>query len=173
MVFWKQKKANNQSILFICTANITRSPVAEAMFRRITEEAGEDWEVGSAGVNASNGMMPNQVVAFIMSRRNIPISSHCSRKVTSKLLSQYMWIVVMEEAHKDAILSLNSELKDRVFVFREIANDEILDDYDMPDPTGKEESDYRVLFRILGEEIPKVYQVIQNKAWNLEWQENQ
>jgi len=166
---FKRNVLSPRSILFVCTANITRSPVAEAMFRKLAKKSGEKWNIASAGIKAVKGASANQVVSFIMFQRGLPLHNHSSQPVTKKLLSRYMWIIVMEEAHKKAILEIDDSLKDRVFIFRELTRTGELGDYNMPDPTGREALDFSQLFEILDNEIPRLYEVMNIRMYDREW----
>jgi len=73
----------------------------------------------------------------------------------------------MQEAHRNAILELDGNVDERVFVLRELSCREPLDNADMPDPTGKDVDDYQELFDILDEEMPQLFKVIRDKAYEL------
>ena len=166
---FKRNTLSSRSILFVCTANITRSPVAEVMFRKMAEKSGETWKIASAGIQAFKGASANQVISFIMFQRGLPLYNHSSQPVTKKLLSRYMWIIVMEERHKKAILEIDENLKDRIFVFRELTSTGKLENYNMPDPTGKDAQDYSQLFEILDNEMPRLYEAMNIRMYDKEW----
>jgi protein-tyrosine phosphatase len=168
MFLFRRKPPPPRSVLFVCTANVTRSPVAEIMFRQLAGRTGEVWKVASAGVKGARGMGVNQVIGFIMFQRKLSLQHHRAQPVTRKLLAQYQWIVVMEERHRQSILELDDNLKDRVFLFRELANSEPLTNPNMPDPTGKDVDDYRELFGIFDAEMPVLVKAIRDKAYELE-----
>jgi len=126
-------------------------------------KVGEDWKIASAGVKAIKKVGPNPVVAFIMHQRKIPMTQHRSQPVTKKLLNRHYWIIVMETTHKEAILKVNTNLKERVFTLREFGLSSPPPEPDMPDPTGKDPDDYRELFEILDREIPRLVKQFQIK----------
>ena len=169
MRLFKKKKPDIRSVLFVCSANITRSPAAAELFKNIASQHHERWDVGSAGVKAINGVGPNPVVAYVLSQRGIPINEHRSRVLNRSLLRRYYWIFVMETSHKQAIIKLDPEVSDRVFVLREFNRETPPSDSNMPDPTSKELEDYKELFEILEEEIPRLFRALQNKASDLGW----
>ena len=172
MWFLKRKTQSPRSILFVCTANITRSPVAELMFRYLVEEAGEIWEIDSAGTNSVRGVSPNQIISFIMFQRKMPIQNHRSQPVTRKLLEKFYWIIVMEENHRQEILKIDETTADRVFLFRELSSNKPLENLDMPDPTGKEVDDYQELFDILDDEMPRLFSIMRDKAYEVELEDD-
>ncbi|MDP2315444.1 MAG: low molecular weight protein arginine phosphatase [Pseudomonadota bacterium] len=86
-------------LLFVCTANIARSPMADALARRYAEERGWRVEVQSAGTHAMTGepAAPNSVKAV----REVggDLSEHRSQPVTDALVAWADRILVMEMRH--------------------------------------------------------------------------
>lgn len=171
MIFFKPKKPPLRSVLFVCTANQTRSVTAMALFRRLAEKSTEKWIVDSAGAKASNGAMAHPVISHQLKRMDAPVNDHRSKPVSKKLLSRFRWIIVMEQAHKDAIVKLDKEAGERTFLMRELSSGEELKNYDMPDPTGNEYENYKELFDIMDAEIPRLFEKLQIKAYDEEWNE--
>jgi len=168
---FKRKSAPLRSVLFVCTANVTRSPVAEALFKRLANASGEKWKVASAGTGTVRGVPPNPVISFIMFQRGFPIRDHRSRPVKRSLLDRFYWIIVMERTHREKLLKLDPEAGERIHVLRQFGCEEPLLEPDMPDPTGKDVDDYRELFDILDQEIPRILRVLQNRVSDLGWEE--
>jgi protein-tyrosine phosphatase len=72
-------------ILFICTANICRSPVAEGLLRRRLEDEGlADWTVSSAGTWAQLRRGAASTSVELLAGRDIDISDHRAREVTGR-----------------------------------------------------------------------------------------
>ncbi|MDP8240651.1 MAG: hypothetical protein P9X24_16300 [Candidatus Hatepunaea meridiana] len=164
MQLFKKKKPSLRSILFVCTANITRSPTAEYLFREEANKSKEIWEVASAGANTMKGLSANPVISVIMFRRNKSIKNHRSQVVSKKLLLRYHWIIVMEDKHREALLKLDKSIANRIFLFRELTGNNQLESRDMPDPTGKDVDDYRQLFSIFEIEISLLFQIMKDKV---------
>lgn len=159
-----------RSVLFVCTANVTRSPVAARMFQDLAEKSGEKWKVGSAGIRAGRGYPPNPVVSFLMFQRKLALTDHESRPLDKKLLHQYYWILTAEEAQRQEIVALDPSLESRTFTIRGLGRTPLPEQVDLPDPTGKDPDDYRELFSILEEEIPRIWEVLRIKVSDLEFQ---
>lgn len=125
-----------KTILFVCTGNICRSPMAEGLFRRMTKDRG-GYEVLSAGVGAMDGLPPSQHAIRAMQDLGIDISRQRSRALTSSLVSQADYIFGMTQGHVDAITMLYPQTTEKTFVLREF--DETLDTYekDISDPIGE------------------------------------
>jgi protein-tyrosine-phosphatase len=98
-------------ILIICTANICRSPVAEALIRdRLQKRGLDDWTVSSAGTWAQirGGAAENSVL--VMAQQGLDISDHQSRMVEESHLEQADLVLCMESGHAEA---LRTELIDK------------------------------------------------------------
>jgi protein-tyrosine-phosphatase len=72
------------SILFVCSANQCRSPMAEALFKDLVRERGEEneWRVESAGVWAYAGAPATENAQLAMQKRGLDLSQHRSQPAT-------------------------------------------------------------------------------------------
>jgi protein-tyrosine-phosphatase len=122
------------SILFVCSANQCRSPMAEVLFRQLIEEKGEadDWRVESAGVWAYDGSRATTNAQKVMEERDLDLSQHLSQPADSTLLKQFDLTLVMEQRHKTILQEQNPQLADRIYLMREIAGQ----GGDFADPVG-------------------------------------
>ncbi|ADG07246.1 low molecular weight protein-tyrosine-phosphatase [Kyrpidia tusciae] len=87
-------------VLFVCLGNICRSPMAEAVFRRQVEEEGLSGciSVDSAGLGTWNvGDPPHPGTRRVLEAHGIPWEGHRARKVSRSDLSQFNYIVAMDE----------------------------------------------------------------------------
>jgi protein-tyrosine-phosphatase len=92
------------SILIVCTANICRSPVAEALLRdRLVAMEMSDWDVGSAGTWAYPGQSAAEHSTYLLSKQGLDISGHSSRIVAESLLSNVDLVLCMETGHVEAL----------------------------------------------------------------------
>lgn len=129
------------SILFVCSANQCRSPMAEGLFKEILIKRGEEssWRVESAGVWAYEGASATHNAQLVMQERGIDISNHLSRKAQPSLVQTFDLVLVMEQAHKETLLEENPSQSDRFFLFSEMINSEA----DFEDPVGGSLDRYR------------------------------
>jgi protein-tyrosine phosphatase len=74
-------------VLVVCTANVCRSPMAEALLRRSLAEAGQDVTVRSAGMLAG-GEPPRPEVVSAMAGYGLDVSGHRSRRMTPEDLER-------------------------------------------------------------------------------------
>lgn len=119
------------SVIFICTANICRSPMAMGLFRKKVDHD-LDWRIESAGTWSIEGQPAASNTQEVLAQRNIDISEHRSRSLNRKLLSEFNLILTMEEGHKEAIRVEFPEVANRVFLLSEM----IGESYNIEDPIG-------------------------------------
>jgi len=122
------------SILFVCSANQCRSPMAEVLFEAFLAEKGvrEEWRVESAGVWAYEGSRATANAQKAMAERGLDLSQHLSQPADSRLLKQFDLTLVMEQRHKTVLQEQNPQLADCIYLMREIAGQE----GDFADPVG-------------------------------------
>ena len=149
------------SVLIVCTANICRSPMAEAILRRLISERqdADEWHVASAGTWAMDGSRPAFLSQHVMDMRGIDISLHRSQSTSLKLLLDFDLVLTMEDEHKTYLQGQYGEIADRIYLLSEMVGEMI----DIPDPIGGELSDYQeiayLLERILSDGLDNIYQL--------------
>lgn len=122
------------SILFVCTANMFRSPIAAAILQKEIDqqENASDWLVNSAGTWTTNELPAPEFTRKISKRLELPdIEKHRTRQVDGNLLENTDLIIVMEANHKEALISEFPSIKNRVFLLTEIVKGKSID---IPDP---------------------------------------
>jgi RpiB/LacA/LacB family sugar-phosphate isomerase len=129
-----------KTILFICTGNVCRSPMAEALFRRAVSGRGE-FRVLSAGLGALDGQPPTSHSVQAMEELGVDISVQRSRMLTAELVQSADLILGMTHSHVDTVALLYPPAAEKTFLLREF--DETLEPYekDISDPIG---SSYQV-----------------------------
>ena len=121
------------SVLFVCTANRFRSPIAAALFaRRLQEECpDQDWRVESAGTWAAPGLTVIPSAKWVADHLGLDLESHKAIRIEREMLSQFDLILVMESSHQEALQVEFPEIKDKVFLLAKVAAGLA---YDVPDP---------------------------------------
>src|SRR6185295_15916583 len=127
--------AGMKTVLFVCTGNVCRSPMAEGLFRHAVRGRG-DYRVLSAGVGAVDGQPPSAHAVHALKELNIDISRQRSRMLTSELVNQADYIFGMTHGHVDAVMLLYPQAAEKTFLLREF--DDTLDVFekDISDPIG-------------------------------------
>lgn len=123
-----------RTILFVCTGNICRSPMAEAFLQHILAREGlaTDYAVRSAGVWAANGRPASPYAIQVMARRGIDISDHRAHSLTRADVEEADLILAMTSGHAEAIETLLPQYKPKIHLLSEMAGHH----YDIPDPGG-------------------------------------
>lgn len=131
-------------ILFVCTGNTCRSPMAEAIFNGVSEGA------FSRGIFA-DGSHATENAIKVMEEMNLDISEHVSTQLTREDIEEADLILTMTQSHKNMLLQIVPEEKDKIFTIGEYSNGE-----DIVDPYGGDIEIYRRCAETLKEEIERI-----------------
>ena len=125
-------------VLFICTGNVCRSPMAEGLLRHM---AGDRVKVASAGLGAGHGQPPSAHAIEVLGKEGIDIADIRSQPVSAHLLQQADYIFTMTRDHLDMLLLLFPEMasKTRLLRFEEAAKGGRAD---VTDPIGGTRATY-------------------------------
>jgi len=123
-----------KTILFACTANICRSPMAAAIMRRRIADLNleDEIEVLSAGVWAEDGHGASPNAIATLAGRGMDLTGHRSRLLTPALLGEADIVLVMEEAHRRSLFYLAPQHLSRIFLLTEMSGRHA----DVADPYG-------------------------------------
>lgn len=99
-------------LLFICTGNTCRSPMAEGLARKLF---GDLVQISSAGMAAWDGAEISTHTLEILKEQNVDLSKHRARRITEELLADADWVIPMTQAQEEGIKRLfpQYELKTR------------------------------------------------------------
>lgn len=144
-------------VLFVCTGNTCRSPMAEAFFKHMDIPG---IEVKSAGIYAADGMEASTNAKIVLDEHKIP-HNHRSLMLTESLIEWSDYILTMTEGHKTTITNMFKDAKSKIFTLKEFAKLE--GDKDVADPFGGPVEMYHATFLEIREALEKVADILKNK----------
>lgn len=122
-----------RTILFVCTGNQYRSPIAAEVFRTQLKRDGRaaEWIVNSAGTWTSSGQSPPQAAVELARSHGVTIEGHETRMLTAAMLAETNLVIVMEEGHKESIKAEFPFACKKVRLLSQVVEGIT---YDIPDP---------------------------------------
>ncbi len=130
------------SILFVCSANQCRSPMAEVLFQQhlLREGIAQDWHVESAGVWATEGAPATENARKMMLDRGLSLAHHKSQPISAELMHAFDIILVMENRHQTELRRNFPEAANRVHLMTTMVGET----RNVDDPVWGTEDYYRV-----------------------------
>jgi protein arginine phosphatase len=137
-------------VLFVCTGNTCRSPMAEAILR---SKKLPNVEVRSAGVYAADGLGASRHAQAVLADQKIS-HEHSSKLLTAEDVEWATHILTMTSSHREAILYNFPVASGKTFTLKEFAGGEGY--LDVVDPYGGSKQDYEDTFRELNQLIAHI-----------------
>lgn len=125
-------------VLFVCTGNTCRSPMAEGLARKIF---GMDIKVESAGLAAWEGDSASSQAIEALREKGIDLTSHQARQVSPEIIEKADWIIPMTADQEKRLLTMFPEFAPKIK--RLGAWNTQVEDYDILDPWGGTVEVYR------------------------------
>lgn len=140
-------------MLFVCTGNICRSPMAEGLFvERLRKGERPDISVSSAGIFANPGNIPDPFAVKVAREAGVDISEHRARVVNNDNLNWADIVLVMESAQREFVSMVFPTQSAKVALLGDF-NRSRGGGGEIEDPYGSSLEDYRTCFERIREAI--------------------
>ncbi len=142
-----------KKILFVCTGNTCRSPMAEILLKDRLKKLGlKGFTVTSAGIKVKRGDTVNPHAAQVLKENGLPVEKFTSRRLTDKLVREAFAVICMTAAQRDYLLDFRWNAfkkageevpENNVYAFTELTG------YEIMDPYGRDIDCYRYVYGLL------------------------
>jgi protein-tyrosine-phosphatase len=127
-------------VLFVCTANVCRSPMASALYQKLVADVDEsgEWQIESAGTLAVPGIPAAVNARLAMKKLGLNIENHRSQPVSAQMLENFDLILTMEQGHKESLSIEFPQISGRTYLLSEMVGAT----YEIWDPVGGSLDDF-------------------------------
>lgn len=139
-----------RKVLFVCTGNTCRSPMAEGIFRKV---AGKGYEVSSAGVAAMGGGSASRETLGVLKDQGISLAGFQSRMVDEEVLKEAEAVFCMTEGHLEMLEMMHPEMEEKYHLACDFCEIDGKVGADVPDPIGMGRPAYNRVAKVLEEAV--------------------
>lgn len=144
-----------RKILFVCSGNTCRSPMAEGYFNLLSlRGTNNDWEASSAGLHTVEGLPIQPQSKENLATDGIDLSKHNTRPVTSDIVNESELIYTMTNEHKRELLERFPTARGKVFSIAEATSLK----HDIADPIGLGPEVYNHVYKEIKRAVKEIYQ---------------
>lgn len=162
-----EQKSNIQEnpikILFVCTGNTCRSPMAEVITKDAFEKAGIPAKISSAGTVGEVENPATQNAILTMEKRGLDLNNHHPRQITVEMVNEADLVLIMAQKNKDFVLNMPGVHSEKVFLLHEYVNGILKN---IADPYGES-------LEIYESTAVEIEEAVQNLAFKLKGEANQ
>jgi len=155
-------------LIFVCTGNICRSPLAEGYIRHLinSNHLLDDLQVDSAGICALNGHQPSLEAMEVAEENGFDIADLESKQLGKDEVQSNDIIVVMAAEHRKWIEKRYSVHTDKIQLLRSYSTNDGKS-LDVPDPIGLDINSYRGVFNIIKRSVDGLYNYLLKRNKNV------
>ena len=107
-------------VLFVCTGNVCRSAMGQALLAHKANDAGLDLSAVSAGTEAATGDPATDLAVDVLQQRGVDLQGHSSCSLTTEMVGSADLIVEMTRRHEATIVALDQDARPRTFLAGEL-----------------------------------------------------
>lgn len=148
-------------VLFVCTGNSCRSPMAEGYLKKLLESR-DDVKVFSAGTAGFEDLGASEEAIEVMTGYGVDISHHQSQKITPEMVEEATLVLTMTKFHRMQVLQMCPHAEGKVYLLKEFDQRVGENFLDIPDPMGHPLEDYQICFKKMKPPIDYIAEKILN-----------
>ncbi|MBQ8143416.1 MAG: low molecular weight protein arginine phosphatase [Butyricicoccus sp.] len=141
-------------IIFVCTGNTCRSPMAEGMFRALGGEEKLGLQAASAGLFVQEGMCATAYAVEAMKKYGADLSAHRARQITPEIVNNATYLFCATAAHYDRLIQMYPEAECKTYMLMQ---------EDIGDPFGGSLQTYRSCAAQINEGVQQLIAHLEEK----------
>ena len=149
----REARERVKKVLFVCTANICRSPMAQAIFNALAEDEGLTFRAESAGTAALEGRPMAENTRAALEEAGIYPGPHSARQVSEEIIEEAELVLAMSPQHAATLRRLGGEPPRGIHALPEYADGVVGEG--VPDPIGLTMTAHRSILRQLYEYVER------------------